>query len=59
MSKQSTLLRRNLLLVKMVVKIVVMTTKDFEYHGYFVDKVVTVYERMDSSFESSSVGNAI
>ena len=43
----------------MVVKTVEMTTKDFEYHRNFVDKVVAVYERMDSSFESTSVGNAI
>ena len=43
----------------MVVKTVEMTTKDFEYHINFVDKVVAVYERMDSSFESISVGNAI
>ena len=59
LSKKSSLLRWNLLLVKMVVKTVEMTTKDFEYHINFVDKVVAVYERMDSSFESISVGNAI
>ena len=47
------------LLVKNVVQIVDMTTKDLEYYINLVDKAVAAFESINLRFQSSAVGKML
>ena len=58
-AQSKSFLEMESLLVKNVIQIVDMTTKDLECYISLVDKAVAAFESIDSNFQSSAVGRML